>query len=107
MDLEKWGQESRAMDERSHATPQIRPNPDIIARATGETMVLVHPQSNHIYELNTTGSRIWELIGSGASDSEVVRLLSAEFAVSAEVAKRDLQALLSDLEREGLLESAY
>jgi hypothetical protein len=95
------------MDQRSHPTRQIRPSANIIARAVGESMVLVHLQSNRIYELNTTGSRAWELIGSGASDSEIVRLLSAEFAVSAEVANCEFQALLGDLEREGLLEPAH
>jgi len=85
---------------------EIRPSAHVIARSVGEATVLVHLQSNRIYELNTTGSRIWELVECGASDSELVKHLSAEFAVSAEVAERDFKALLTDFEREGLLETA-
>jgi len=84
----------------------IRPSPHVVARGVGETTVLVHLQTNRIYELNTTGSRIWQLIESGASDSELVQRLSADFAVSAEEAERDFKALLTDFEREGLLETA-
>jgi len=61
-------------------------------------------QTNRIYDLNATASRIWELVASGESESEIVRLLSSEFAVSAEIAVRDVRALLADLQREGLLE---
>ena len=84
----------------------LRPNPNIIARAVGESTVLVHLQTNRIYELNATGSRMWQLVESGETDADVVRLLSADFAVSAEVAERDFRALLTDLEREGILETA-
>jgi len=95
------------MDQHSHAGGRdFRPSPQVVARTVGDGAVLVHLQTNRIYELNATGSRIWELIQSGASDSEVVQLLSADFAVSAEVADRDYKALLTDLEREGVLEPA-
>jgi hypothetical protein len=95
------------MEQHSHASRRdFRPSPQVVARTVGDGAVLVHLQTNRIYELNPTGSRIWELIQSGASDSEVVRRLSADFAVSAEVADRDFKALLADLEREGLLETA-
>jgi hypothetical protein len=93
--------------EHSHASRrEFRPSPHVVARTVGESAVLVHLQTNRIYELNTTGSRIWELIEAGASESAVVRLLSADFAVSAEVAEREFKALRADLEREGLIESA-
>jgi len=84
----------------------VRPSPHVVARTIGEQAVLVHLQTNRIYELNATGTRIWQLVEAGADDAEVTQRLSAEFAVSAEVAQRDFKALLSDLEREGLLESA-
>jgi hypothetical protein len=35
-----------------------------------------------------------------------VRLLSANFTASAEVVERDFKALLADLEREGIVETA-
>jgi len=85
---------------------EIRPSAHVVARAVGESAVLVHLQTNRIYELNATGSRIWELVESGASDSEVFQRLSDEFAVSTEVAQLDFNALLADLEREGLVEPA-
>jgi len=82
---------------------EIRPSPHVVARAVGDTTVLVHLQNNRIFELNTTGTCIWELVASGASDLEIVERLSADFTVTAELAERDFKALLADLEREGLL----
>ena len=93
------------MNAQAHAR-EIRPSAHVVARAVGESAVLVHLQTNRIYELNATGSRIWELVESGASEPEVLQRLSEEFAVSTEVAQRDFKALLADLEREGLLEPA-
>jgi|tagenome__1003787_1003787.scaffolds.fasta_scaffold18553444_2 hypothetical protein len=97
----------KALNQHSHASGRgIRLSPHVVARDVGDSTVLVHLQTNRIYELNTTASRIWKLIESGESGSEIVRLLSADFAVSAELAERDLKALVADLERGGLLETA-
>jgi hypothetical protein len=85
---------------------EVRPSPHVVARTVGEQAVLVHLQTNRIYELNATGSRIWELVEAGADDAEVMQRLGAEFAVSPEVAQRDFEALVADLVREGLLEPA-
>src|SRR4051812_48927288 len=85
---------------------EIRPNQNVVSRAVGESTVLVHLRTNRIYELNTTASRIWELVGSGEGQAEIVRLLSSDFAVTAEVAEREFKALLINLEREGLLEAS-
>jgi len=85
---------------------EIRPNRNIVARAIGESTVLVNLRTNRIYELNATASRIWELVGSGETRSEVVRLLRSDYDVSAQVAEREFKALLIDFEREGLLEAS-
>jgi len=85
---------------------KIRPNRNIVARAIGESTVLVNLRTNRIYELNATASRIWELVGSGETRSEVVRLLRSDYDVSAQVAEREFKALLIDFEREGLLEAS-
>jgi hypothetical protein len=95
------------MNQHCHASRrEIRRNPNVVARAVGESTVLVHLQTNRIYELNATASSIWELVDSGESESEVVRLLSANFNASAEVVEGDFKALLADLEREGIIETA-
>ena len=103
----KYASRGQAMNQHSHASQrEIRRNPNVVARAVGESTVLVHLQTNRIFELNATASSIWKLIDSGESEPEVVRLLRASFDVSAEVAERDLKGLLADLEREGILETA-
>ena len=96
----------QAINQHCHASRrEIRRNPNVVARTVGESTVLVHLQTNRIYELNATASSIWELVDSGESESEVVRLLSANFAVSDEVAERDFKALLAELEREDIVET--
>jgi hypothetical protein len=65
--------------------------------------VLVHLESNRIFELNETGARVWELISEGLERDQVVQRLVQEFAVDATRASSELDALVADLEREGLL----
>ncbi len=65
--------------------------------------VLVHLESNRIFELNETGARVWELISEGLERDQVVQRLVQEFAVDATRVSNELDALVADLEREGLL----
>ena len=43
----------------------LRPNPEVIAKRLDQTTVLVDISTSRIFELNETGTRIWELLGQG------------------------------------------
>ena len=71
--------ESKTGDRQSSPEAVLRPAADVIARNLGESAVLIRLNTNRIYELNTTGARIWELLSGGATKQQVVDALRIEF----------------------------
>jgi len=69
----------------------------------GESAVLVHLSSNQIYELNETGTRIWELLEQGHSSTEINDRLCAEFTVTPTEANEAYDRLRTDLLNQGLV----
>ena len=80
-----------------------RPDPDVIGRRTGDTAVLVHVGSGRIFELNSTGAAIWDLIEAGESSEAIVRALTEQFEVTEARAGDELTRLVGDLRGAGLL----
>jgi hypothetical protein len=81
----------------------IRMNDDVIARQTGGAVVLVHLSTNRIYELNETGTRIWELLEQRRSSTEIKDQLCTEFTVTPPQARDAYNKLVSELIQEGLV----
>jgi hypothetical protein len=75
----------------------VRPAEDAVAKRVGNTMVLIHLQTNLIYELNRTGARLWELIGEGCERSELHHRLLSEFEVDPEHLSPEIDRLLHAL----------
>jgi hypothetical protein len=78
-------------------------NPDVVFKRIGERMVLIHLETNQIFELNNTGARIWEMLEAGTPEDDILERLSAEFEVAPEQLKRDLNDLLRELTSQGLI----
>ena len=51
---------------------RLRPSEHVVSSRLGDVGLLVHLKTNQIFELNTTGLRVWELIGEGLGFEEVV-----------------------------------
>jgi hypothetical protein len=81
----------------------LRPRSGVVAREMNGSAVLVHLDTNRIYELNETGARIWALLSEGLGRSELCARLSAEFGVSGPSTEREVDELLAELTREGLI----
>ena len=56
------------------------------------------------YSLDRVGALVWQRIQKPASVSELCDLITAEYAVEADVCEKDLLELLSDLDAAGLIE---
>ena len=84
-------------------TPR-RPRADVVARRLGHTGVLVDLRTARIFEVNNTAARVWELLGTSQTPSEIVSNLAREYAVDEGALRRELSRLLVQLEDEGLLE---
>ena len=83
----------------------LRLNPNVIAKRLDQATVLVHISTNRIFELNETGTRVWELLGQGLDADRIVRHLVDEFDVDDARAADEVKNLLVRLRTEGLLTS--
>lgn len=66
--------------------------------------MLVHLPSNRVFELNHTGSRVWDLIGEGVTFDGIVQALAAEFDMDANGVAADVTELIGWLRDEGLIQ---
>jgi hypothetical protein len=82
----------------------LRRNPEVIAKRLDESTVLVDLATSRIFELNETGTRIWELLGEGLDADSVMRHLVDEFEVEHARAEGEVNNLLARLRADGLLE---
>lgn len=80
--------------------------PDVVTRRLGDRLVVVCLRTNRIFELNFTGARIWELVGEGRDEDDIVAVLVKEFHVTPEIAAREIGDLKRRLLDAGLIEVA-
>lgn len=78
-------------------------NPQVVARRLGASSVLVNLDSNAIYELNTTGARVVDLLTSGVDDLALPGQLRSEFDDVTETVQADVRRLLLELQMAGLI----
>jgi hypothetical protein len=85
------------------APGSIRPDPNVLAKRVDEEIVLVHLESNRVYELNRTAAFLWDALGTGSTRAEVEARLAQEFDVEREELAREVDALLRRLTSEQLI----
>jgi len=73
---------------------RVRVHPEVIAQRVEDELVLVHLETNQIYNLNSSAARLWELLGSGLDVDEAKQQLVQEFEVSMEQIDRDTAVVL-------------
>jgi Coenzyme PQQ synthesis protein D (PqqD) len=81
----------------------LRPNPQVIAKRLDQTTVLVDISTGRIFELNETGTRVWELLGQGLNIDRIIQHLIFEFEVADSQAAEEVSKLLSQLRNQGLV----
>lgn len=87
------------MDEQTLYTTR----PDVVSTQTGDELVLLSFETETYYGLNPVGARIWELLGQGASVETLCATLLAEYSVPEEVLRRDIVAVMTDLDAQSLI----
>jgi hypothetical protein len=75
----------------------------VLARRTGEEMVLLNLENEQYYGLDEVGTRLWELIHGGATFGSATDTLLAEYEVDRQTLVDDLSSILGDLDRNGLV----
>ena len=82
----------------------MRPSAHVLCRQVNDGAVLIHLETNQIYDLNRTGYRIWQLLQAGSDYPTIRASIEREFAVDPEVAAKEVSALLDHLAAEHLTE---
>lgn len=75
-------------------------------RKVAEEAVILDVDTAHYYSLTGAGLRAWELLAGGLTPEGLTEALQAEFDAPEGVIAADVAQLLTELKREGLLESA-
>ena len=78
-------------------------SPDAIAQQVSGETVIMDLASAVYFGLNSTGSKIWQQLESGAATSTILAMLGDTFEAPHEVLATDLYELLSELEIAGLI----
>ncbi len=92
-----------AGDDPAGRARKVRPDTDVISQRIGDECVLVHPRTDRIYALNRTGARVWELLSAGYDRARVHEQMLQEFEVSPAQLARDIDAIVTSLQNEGLV----
>ncbi|HXE75812.1 MAG TPA: PqqD family protein [Candidatus Xenobia bacterium] len=83
---------------------KVRPARDVIYRELGGEMVLLNLQNGVYYGLNETGVQMWTLLAELKDPRRVLDALEQEYAASRAQLEQDLNALLAELSKKGLIE---
>jgi hypothetical protein len=81
----------------------LRRQEDVVSRKIEDCLVVVNLQTNRIYELNPTASRLWELLEAGRARAELERVMLEEFNVNPPELSANLDETLATLSSEGLI----
>ena len=76
---------------------------EVISQRLGNDTVVVHLGSNRIYQLNETGTKLWESLGTCADLAQIEVQLAAEYEVDPETLALEAQSLLDRLIEERLV----
>ena len=78
--------------------------PDVLIEAmVDDGMVGINADSDRCFGLNSTATRIWELVAQPRSAEQICEILCAEFDASREDILTAVNASLTGLAREGLV----
>lgn len=79
----------------------FRKNPDVSWQIVEGQAVLIHNKLGEIQVLNDTGSIIWQNLEEGVE--KITEILTSQFDVSEETARKDIESFLNELKEEGAI----
>jgi hypothetical protein len=83
----------------------VRPDPNVLAKRVDDEIVLVHLETNRIYELNRTAAFLWDALAAGSTQAELEERLAPEFDVERDELAREIDELLRQFTSERLIRS--
>ena len=74
-------------------------------QSVGDELILLNLENGRYYGLDEVGRLVFQALREGDSDQRIVDRICAEYEVGAARAAADLDALLTKLESEGLIQA--
>jgi hypothetical protein len=81
----------------------VTASPLIVARRMDTGAILMNTSSGDCFELNGVGTLVWDLIGRGLALGAIVGEIVKAFKVDEATARADLQRLVDELARQGIV----
>ena len=81
----------------------IRKQGDWLAANVGDGLVMMSGEKGHYISLSKVGTRVWNMIETPRTVEEVCAQLTAEFSVSPEVCRTDVDDFLKELAKHGAI----
>ena len=83
---------------------KIKRSDTILVQSLDEDVVMANIDSGHYFGIDRTGRRIWELLESPATVTEICARISQEYAVDAATCEQDVLTFANELAHEGLIQ---
>jgi coenzyme PQQ synthesis protein D (PqqD) len=80
-----------------------RSAPDVVVERMDGSALLINLKTNRMFELDSTGARLWDLLTEGLDVDAITAQLHREYDVDASVLAREVEGLLRNLESEQLV----
>ncbi len=77
--------------------------PNILLQRVADEMVILDPANGQYYGLNDSGARIIMLLSDGQDLASIARQMLEEYDVERAPLERDIQKLIGELTRHGLV----
>jgi hypothetical protein len=78
-------------------------SPSVVFKRVGDEAVLLDFERGVYYGLDEVGARVWELIADGRSIDAVAQVMTEEYEVAFDDVRRDVETLIVELEKNGLV----
>jgi hypothetical protein len=84
-------------------TARFRASADVAARDIPDGLMLVNLQTGAAFKLNQVGAAVWKRLDGTSDVAAIAADLDRRYAVGLETLLRDVDALLGDLQKQGLI----
>jgi len=89
--------------DREHGAAGFPLAPDVVLERVEGSALLINLKTNRMFELDPTGTRLWELLSDGRPLEAAEAEMLDEYEVRPEVLRDDIASLIDRLLSEGLV----
>ena len=86
-------------------TARFQASRDVVASDVPEGMMLVNVQTGGAFKLNRVGAQVWRKLDGVRSLADVAAELERQYPFAAGRLQQDVEALLEELQKQGLVSS--